>query len=163
PEGARAAYVTLHSLSGHAADGALGPARTGRGGHLHQLDAGWTTAASGVRRHARGQARDRGGPGAAARGARPAAHRGAARAGRRLTHPDRVLWPELGVTKLELARYYIDIADWILPHVAGRPLAVVRGPRGHAGTTFFQKHLAAGMPAPIRSIRLEDEEGEKDH
>jgi len=57
--------------------------------------------------------------------------------GVRLTHPDRVLWPEVGVTKLELARYYIDVADWILPHVAGRPLAVVRGPRGHAGTTFF--------------------------
>ena len=83
--------------------------------------------------------------------------------GVRLTHPDRVLWPEVGVTKLELARYYSEIADWILPHVAGRPLAVVRGPRGHAGTTFFQKHLAAGMPVPIRSIRLEDEEGEKDH
>src|SRR5262249_60448637 len=83
--------------------------------------------------------------------------------GVRLTHPDRVLWPEVGVTKLELARYYIAIADWILPHVGGRPLAVVRGPRGHAGTTFFQKHLAGGMPAPIGSIRLEDEEGEKDH
>src|SRR5262249_26410645 len=83
--------------------------------------------------------------------------------GVRLTHPDRALWPELGVPKLELARFYITIADWILPHVAGRPLAVVRGPRGHAGTTFFQKHLAAGMPEAIRSVRLEDEEGVKDH
>jgi bifunctional non-homologous end joining protein LigD len=83
--------------------------------------------------------------------------------GVRLTHPDRVLWPEVGVTKLELARYYIAIAEWILPHVGGRPLAVVRGPRGHAGTTFFQKHLAAGMPEAIHSVRLEDEEGVKDH
>ncbi len=83
--------------------------------------------------------------------------------GVRLSHPDRALWPEVGVTKLELARYYVAVAGWILPHVAGRPLAVVRGPRGHAGTTFFQKHLAAGMPEAIRSVRLEDEEGVKDH
>jgi bifunctional non-homologous end joining protein LigD len=84
-------------------------------------------------------------------------------AGVRISHPERVLWPELEVTKAELARFYVDIADWILPHVAGRPLAVVRGPRGHAGATFFQKHLAAGMPAPIRSVRIRDDDGDKDH
>ncbi len=83
--------------------------------------------------------------------------------GVRLTHPDRALWPEVEVTKAELARYYAGIADWILPQVAGRPLAVVRGPRGHAGTTFFQKHLAAGMPAPLRAVRIRDDDGDKDH
>ena len=68
--------------------------------------------------------------------------------GVRLTHPDRVLWPEVEVTKLELARYYVGVAEWMLPHVARRPLAVVRGPRGYArARRFFQKHLAAGMPA----------------
>jgi len=84
-------------------------------------------------------------------------------AGVRVSHPDRVLWPEVGVTKAELAHYYVDIANWILPHVGGRPLAVVRGPRGHAGATFFQKHLAAGMPAPIRSVRIRDDDGEEEH
>jgi bifunctional non-homologous end joining protein LigD len=83
--------------------------------------------------------------------------------GVRITHPDRVLWPEVEVTKIELARYYVSIAEWMLPHVAGRPLAVVRGPRGYAGTTFFQKHLAAGMPRALRSVRIRDEEGEQDH
>src|SRR5262249_19452936 len=78
-------------------------------------------------------------------------------------HADRVLWPEVEVTKIELARYYVTAADWILPHVAGRPLAVVRGPRGHVGTTFFQKHLAPGMPAPLRSVRISGDDGEQDH
>jgi bifunctional non-homologous end joining protein LigD len=83
--------------------------------------------------------------------------------GIRISHPDRVLWPEVEVTKAELARYYVAIAEWILPHVAGRPLAVVRGPRGHAGGTFFQKHVAAGMPAAIRGVRIRDEDGDKEH
>jgi bifunctional non-homologous end joining protein LigD len=83
--------------------------------------------------------------------------------GVRLTHPDRVLWPEVEVTKIELARYYVGVAEWMLPHVARRPLAVVRGPRGYAGTTFFQKHLAAGMPQAVRGVRIRDEEGEQDH
>jgi bifunctional non-homologous end joining protein LigD len=84
-------------------------------------------------------------------------------AGVRVSHPDRVLWPEVEVTKAELARYYVDVAEWILPHVAGRPLAVVRGPRGHAGATFFQKHLAPGMPAPVRSVRIADDDGHQNH
>src|SRR5262249_2746698 len=83
--------------------------------------------------------------------------------GVRLTPPDRVLWPEVEVTKVELARYYAAVADWILPHVAERPLAVVRGPRGHAGTTFFQKHLARGMPATIRGVTIHDEDGDQEH
>ncbi|HEV7735331.1 MAG TPA: DNA ligase D [Candidatus Binatia bacterium] len=78
--------------------------------------------------------------------------------GVRLTHPDRALWPEIGLTKLELARFYESISDWILPHVADRPLSLVRGPRGHTGTTFFQKHRMEGMPDVIGTIRVDDEE-----
>ena len=44
-------------------------------------------------------------------------------AGVRITHPDRVLYPDQGLTKRELAAYYADLADRILPHVAGRPLS----------------------------------------
>lgn len=80
--------------------------------------------------------------------------------GVRLTHPDRALWPEVGVTKLELATYYVAVADWILPHVAGRPLSLVRGPRGWNGTTFFQKHRSDGLPEPIRTVDVADEEDE---
>ncbi len=79
--------------------------------------------------------------------------------GVRLTNPDRVLWPEAGITKLELARYYVEIAEWVLPHVARRPLAVVRAPRGHTGTTFFQKHLARGMPDAIHGVTITGDDG----
>ena len=46
----------------------------------------------------------------------------------KLTHPDRILWPEDGITKQGLAEFYTDIADWILPHVTGRVLSLVRCP-----------------------------------
>ena len=41
--------------------------------------------------------------------------------GIRISHPDRVIYPDLGISKIQLARYYERIADWIVPHVAGRP------------------------------------------
>lgn len=59
-------------------------------------------------------------------------------AGVRLSHPSRVLFAKAGVTKFDLARYYEDIADWILPHLSQRPLTLVRCPQGHH--CFFQKH-----------------------
>src|SRR5262249_52558687 len=62
----------------------------------------------------------------------------------RLTHPERVLYPELGVTKLDLARYYAEVAPFLLPHAAGRPLALVRCPEGRTGPSFFQKHPGRG-------------------
>ena len=60
--------------------------------------------------------------------------------GVRLTHPDRVYYPDLGFTKLDLALYYVSIADAVLPHLEGRPLTLVRCPDGIGGETFFQKH-----------------------
>ena len=49
--------------------------------------------------------------------------------GLRLTNPDRVLYPDIGLTKAGLVRYYEQIGDWMLPHVKGRPLTLVRCPR----------------------------------
>ena len=51
-------------------------------------------------------------------------------AGIGISHPDRVLFPAAGTTKLDLARYYDTIAEWIVPHVADRPLTLVRCPTG---------------------------------
>ena len=48
----------------------------------------------------------------------------------KLTHPDRVLWPERGITKLQLARYYEAIESWLMPSLANRPLALLRCPDG---------------------------------
>jgi bifunctional non-homologous end joining protein LigD len=74
--------------------------------------------------------------------------------GLRLTNPQRVLYPELGITKLDLANYYAQIANWILPHIAGRPLSLVRCPDGVAGQCFFQKHPPAGLSASVERIKV---------
>jgi bifunctional non-homologous end joining protein LigD len=63
----------------------------------------------------------------------------------RLTHPDRIYWPDVGVTKKDLAAYYVSIWDWIKPHILGRALSLVRAPEGVGGETFFQKHIAANV------------------
>lgn len=79
--------------------------------------------------------------------------------GVRVTHPDRVLFPDQGITKRELIDYYVKIADRMLPHVAGRPLALVRCPRGSEGECFFQKHASPGWPDNFRKIRIREKSG----
>ena len=66
-------------------------------------------------------------------------------AGVRLTHPDRVYWADAGVTKEDLAAYYVRAWDAMAPHIVGRPLAVLRCPEGTAGERFFQKHIAQNV------------------
>jgi bifunctional non-homologous end joining protein LigD len=61
------------------------------------------------------------------------------------THPDRVYWEDVGVTKQGLADYYTQVWDWMRPHVIRRPLALLRCPEGTAGACFFQKHASAGI------------------
>jgi bifunctional non-homologous end joining protein LigD len=73
-----------------------------------------------------------------------------------LTHPDRVLWPDVGVTKQGLAEFYTEIWPWIAPHVVDRPLALVRCPGGIADKCFFQKHAWAGIGEHV--IRASDPE-----
>lgn len=58
-----------------------------------------------------------------------------------ISHPDRVVYPSDGITKLDLARFYDAIAEHMLPHVVGRPLSVVRVPDTIDGQQFFQRHL----------------------
>jgi hypothetical protein len=50
-------------------------------------------------------------------------------AGVRISHPDRLIYPDLGISKIQLAHYYEEIAEWIVPHVANRPLTLVHCPR----------------------------------
>jgi bifunctional non-homologous end joining protein LigD len=82
-------------------------------------------------------------------------------AGVRLTHPDRVLYPEDGITKRDLAEYYERIADWILPYVAKRPLTLVRCPEGRMAECFFQKHLTGTMPDTLHGVDIK-EKGKKE-
>ena len=58
----------------------------------------------------------------------------------RITHPDRVIDASSGTTKVQLAEYYASIAEWILPELKDRPVALVRAPDGIAGELFFQKN-----------------------
>ncbi|MDM0002244.1 DNA ligase D [Variovorax sp. J22P240] len=57
-----------------------------------------------------------------------------------VSNAKRIIDPGSGLTKLELVRYYESVADWILPHLQGRPCSLVRGPAGIHGQLFFQKH-----------------------
>ncbi|MPZ40488.1 MAG: DNA ligase D [Rhizobiales bacterium] len=63
----------------------------------------------------------------------------------RFTHPDRVYWPDIGVTKQELADYYTAVWDWMAPQVVNYPLSLLRCPDGAKGECFFQKHASAGL------------------
>jgi bifunctional non-homologous end joining protein LigD len=77
-------------------------------------------------------------------------------AGVKLTHPDRLLWDE-GVAKQALAEFYAEIADWVLPHVAGRVLSLVRAPSGSGAKSFYAKHPWAGLDH-VRGIDVGEKE-----
>ena len=77
-------------------------------------------------------------------------------AGIALTHPDRVLYPDLKLTKLGLAQFYESIAEWVVPHLANRPLTLLRCPEGLAGSCFFQKHLAEKLPPALRNVSIRE-------
>jgi bifunctional non-homologous end joining protein LigD len=76
-----------------------------------------------------------------------------------LTHPDRVLYPEPGITKRGLAEYYAKIAPVMLPHVVGRPVVVVRCPSGQGKPCFYQKHWSAAVPSGLATVPIEEANG----
>ena len=77
--------------------------------------------------------------------------------GVRLTSPDKRL--DGPITKEKLARYYAAVAPVMLPHVANRPLSLVRCPGGRGGRCFMQKHPGPETPDAIRRIEVEEREG----
>ncbi len=79
-------------------------------------------------------------------------------AGVRLSNPGKVLYPGQGLTKLDLARYYEAVADWILPHVKDRPLTLVRCPEGQAKQCFYQKHVSEQFAATIHRVDIGDDQ-----
>lgn len=74
--------------------------------------------------------------------------------GVRISHPDRVVYPETGHTKGDVARYYDAAADRILAFIGNRPLSVVRCPEGVEGEHFFQKHVGEGFPDAIHGTPI---------
>jgi bifunctional non-homologous end joining protein LigD len=57
-----------------------------------------------------------------------------------ISNPQRIIDPQSGATKLQLAQYYLSVAEWLTPHLAKRPLSIVRAPEGVSGDSFFQRH-----------------------
>ena len=90
-----------------------------------------------------------------------------------ITHPQRVFWPTTGQTKKDLITYYDGVADWMLPHVLGRPVAMLRCPdgveaappggrrgrRGQTGPCFFHKHPGPDFPGPIQRVTITESGG----
>jgi bifunctional non-homologous end joining protein LigD len=79
----------------------------------------------------------------------------------RMTHPDKVIDRESGLTKEQLVTYYAEAASHILPHIADRPLSIVRCPSGTAAKCFFQKHVKPGLPEGIGSVEIVDRKSGK--
>jgi bifunctional non-homologous end joining protein LigD len=83
--------------------------------------------------------------------------------GIRITHPDRLLFPDQGISKVGLARYYTAVADRMLPHAADHLLSLVRAPQGIKGPRFYQKHAGDGFPAEIKEIPVTESSGETEN
>ena len=80
----------------------------------------------------------------------------------RITHPERIVFPDTAYSKQAVADYYRAVADQLLPELVRRPLSVVRCPDGAGGTCFFQKHHAASLGASVASVRLKEKGGASD-
>ncbi|MEX0707410.1 MAG: DNA ligase D [Woeseia sp.] len=107
-------------------------------------------------------------PAAAASASLPAPPRAKASAGQddvvegiRITHPERMVYPDSSLTKLEVARFYADIQDWLLPQLANRLLSLVRCPDGSQQECFFQKHLLASQARNVPRQDFRQSKGAK--
>jgi bifunctional non-homologous end joining protein LigD len=77
--------------------------------------------------------------------------------GVRLSTPERVYYPDVGVTKSELAEYYEAMAERVLPGLAYRPLTLLRCPEGIEGECFYQKHANPSVPEAVARVRVRDD------
>ncbi|MEO8180289.1 MAG: DNA ligase D, partial [Deltaproteobacteria bacterium] len=76
-----------------------------------------------------------------------------------ITHPDRVVYPDQGLTKRDLMLHYARVARWMLPHVSDRPLMLVRCPEGEGQQCFHQKHPSRGMPKAVQQVTVQQKKG----
>ncbi|HEX9108874.1 MAG TPA: DNA ligase D, partial [Longimicrobiales bacterium] len=93
------------------------------------------------------------------RGTRPKGPQETQLEGVRLSHPERVLFPAEGVTKLDLARYYLAVSEFMVPLIARRPLMLVRCPAGIAQQCFFQKHANDQVPRAVARVDVPEKDG----
>jgi len=77
----------------------------------------------------------------------------------RLTNLNKVFWPDLGITKRDLLRYYSDVSPYLLPHLADRAIVMKRYPNGAAGDFFFMKRAPSPRPDWIETCTIEHRSG----
>lgn len=77
-----------------------------------------------------------------------------------ITHPERVVYTEMGMTKRQVADYYESVGHLMLPHIAGRPLSIVRCPAGTGKHCFYQKHVTDSLPKQIHVIYIREQNTE---
>jgi bifunctional non-homologous end joining protein LigD len=80
-----------------------------------------------------------------------------------LTNPDKVYYPDIGLTKLGVARYYEAVAPFMLPYLVRRPISLVRCPEGIEGERFFQRHAMKGMSTAIKEVAIPGGESKKEY
>ncbi|HTM25711.1 MAG TPA: non-homologous end-joining DNA ligase [Vicinamibacterales bacterium] len=80
-----------------------------------------------------------------------------------ITHPDKILFPDAGITKGELASYYEAIAPVMLPHIRGRPVTMERYHRGIGAPGFFQKDVSKGFPPWLTRVEVPKKDGTVHH
>ena len=80
-----------------------------------------------------------------------------------ITHPEKVLFPDDGITKGELAAYYEMIAPVMLPHIHSRPVTMQRYPRGIGAQSFWQKDVSKGFPAWLQRVEVPKKDGVVHH
>ena len=80
-----------------------------------------------------------------------------------ITHPDKVLFPDDGITKGEMAAYYATIAPLMLPHISGRPVTMERYPSGIGRTGFFHKDVSKGFPEWLERVEVPKKDGTVHH
>ena len=74
--------------------------------------------------------------------------------GVKISHPDRVVFPDPGLTKLDVARYYEAVAELMVPYLERRPLTVIRCPGGIGAECFFQKNVTPSVPRSVAKVRV---------
>lgn len=77
-------------------------------------------------------------------------------AGVRITHPDKLMFPALGLTKLDIAVYHESVARWMLPHLKGRPLTLVFCPTGVGTGCRYLRHSKVWGPKAIRRVKIQE-------